>query len=197
MSFEFLFDIIRCLSKGDGGRFGGWFCVPVKGNYEPSHLVHPDDGRYPNKLFVWQVSVTENINKMSILNSYPWTFRTNQILVSKCHSFASFLMFQQSELCACECDSYVHNLCGIALGNGLGDRRFGSQEGLGIFIFTTASRLALRPSAPIQWVPGVLFLGVKRPGREADRSPPSSAEVKNAWSYEDVSKSFRTESIAK
>jgi hypothetical protein len=26
-------------------------------------------------------------------------------------------------------------------------------------------------------------VGVKRPGREADHSPPSSAEVKNAWSY--------------
>jgi len=26
-------------------------------------------------------------------------------------------------------------------------------------------------------------LGVKRPGRETDRSPPSSAEVKNAWRY--------------
>jgi hypothetical protein len=30
---------------------------------------------------------------------------------------------------------------------------------------------------------GGLSLGVKRPGREADHSPPSSAEVKNAWSY--------------
>jgi len=27
-------------------------------------------------------------------------------------------------------------------------------------------------------VPGTLSLGVKRPGREADHSPPSSAEVK-------------------
>jgi hypothetical protein len=27
------------------------------------------------------------------------------------------------------------------------------------------------------------FPGVQRPGREADHSPPSSAEVKNAWSY--------------
>jgi hypothetical protein len=27
------------------------------------------------------------------------------------------------------------------------------------------------------------FPGVKRPGREADHSPQSSAEVKNAWSY--------------
>jgi hypothetical protein len=25
--------------------------------------------------------------------------------------------------------------------------------------------------------------GIKRPGREADQSHPSSAEVKNAWSY--------------
>jgi hypothetical protein len=30
---------------------------------------------------------------------------------------------------------------------------------------------------------GVLSLGVKWPGREVDHSPPSSAEVKNAWSY--------------
>jgi hypothetical protein len=28
-----------------------------------------------------------------------------------------------------------------------------------------------------------LFLGVKRPGREADHSPPSSAEIKNTWSF--------------
>jgi hypothetical protein len=36
---------------------------------------------------------------------------------------------------------------------------------------------------PIQWVPGALSLGVKRPGLEADHSSPSSADVKNAWSY--------------
>jgi len=33
------------------------------------------------------------------------------------------------------------------------------------------------------WVPGALSLRVKWPGREADHSPSSSAEVKNAWSY--------------
>jgi hypothetical protein len=32
--------------------------------------------------------------------------------------------------------------------------------------------------SPIQWVPWALSLGVKRQGREADHSPPSSAEVK-------------------
>jgi hypothetical protein len=31
---------------------------------------------------------------------------------------------------------------------------------------------------PIQWVLGALSLVVKRPGHEADHSPPSSAEVK-------------------
>jgi hypothetical protein len=31
---------------------------------------------------------------------------------------------------------------------------------------------------PLQWVAGALSLGVKRPEREADHSPPSSAEVK-------------------
>jgi hypothetical protein len=30
---------------------------------------------------------------------------------------------------------------------------------------------------------GGSFPEVKRPGREAKRSPPSGAEVKNAWSY--------------
>jgi hypothetical protein len=41
--------------------------------------------------------------------------------------------------------------------------------GLGIFLFTTASRTALGlTQPPIKWVPGALSLGIKRPGREAD-----------------------------
>jgi hypothetical protein len=45
--------------------------------------------------------------------------------------------------------------------------------------FTTASRTALEPTQPpIHWVSRVFYLGVKRPGCEADHSPPSSAEVK-------------------
>jgi hypothetical protein len=56
---------------------------------------------------------------------------------------------------------------------------FDFWRGLGIFLFTTASRAAVVPTQPpIQWVPGTLSLGVKRPGREADHSPPSSVEVK-------------------
>jgi hypothetical protein len=57
-------------------------------------------------------------------------------------------------------------------------------RGQGIFLFTTASRTAVGPTQPpIQWVTGVLSLGIKWPGREADHSLPSNAELKNVWSY--------------
>jgi hypothetical protein len=36
---------------------------------------------------------------------------------------------------------------------------------------------------PIQRVPGALSPRVKRPGLEADHSPPTSVEVKNTWLY--------------
>jgi hypothetical protein len=56
---------------------------------------------------------------------------------------------------------------------------FDSRQGTGIFLFTTASRTALGSTQPsIQWVPGALSLGAKRPGREADHPRLSSAEVK-------------------
>jgi hypothetical protein len=75
-------------------------------------------------------------------------------------------------------------LSGIALGYGLDDRGFESRKGLGIFLFTAASTLALRPTQPpIQWVTVAPFLRVKRLEREADHSPPSSVDVKNAWRY--------------
>jgi hypothetical protein len=61
----------------------------------------------------------------------------------------------------------------------IGVLRFDSRRGLGIFLFTTASRMDLGPTQPpIQGVPGTLSLGIKRPGREADHSTPSSVEVK-------------------
>jgi hypothetical protein len=49
-----------------------------------------------------------------------------------------------------------------------------------IFLFFIVFRQALGPTQPpIQWVPWVIPPGVERPGREADHSPPSSAEVNN------------------
>jgi hypothetical protein len=47
------------------------------------------------------------------------------------------------------------------------------------FLFSMLSRPALGSTQrPIQWVPEAFSLWVKRPGCEADHSPPSSAEVK-------------------
>jgi hypothetical protein len=67
---------------------------------------------------------------------------------------------------------------GIPTDYGLRDRGSNPGGGLGIFLFNTVSRPALRPTQPpIQWVQGVLSLGIKRPWREADNSPPPSAEV--------------------
>jgi hypothetical protein len=71
-----------------------------------------------------------------------------------------------------------------ATGWTIGVLGFDSRWRLGIFLSTTASKTALGPTQPpIQWVPWALSLGVKRPGREADHSPPSNAEVKNECSY--------------
>jgi hypothetical protein len=52
-----------------------------------------------------------------------------------------------------------------------------------IFLLAPASRPALGPAQPpIQWVPGPFPGGKVRPGRDADHSPSSSAEVK--YKYE-------------
>jgi hypothetical protein len=72
-------------------------------------------------------------------------------------------------------------VCNIATDYGLDVRMSGIRipAGLGIFLFDNVSRPALRPTQPpIQWVPGALSLGVKRSEREANHSPPSSAELK-------------------
>jgi hypothetical protein len=51
--------------------------------------------------------------------------------------------------------------------------------GLRIFLFVTVSSPSLGATqSPVQWVQGALFLNIKLSGREADHSPPCSAEVK-------------------
>jgi hypothetical protein len=48
------------------------------------------------------------------------------------------------------------------------------------FLVSKTSRPA---QFPIQCVLGRLYQGQKRPGREADHSPPYSGEVKNEWTH--------------
>jgi hypothetical protein len=75
---------------------------------------------------------------------------------------------------------------GIATGYGLDDRGVGVRVPVGARIFTSPcrpDRLWGPTQFPIQWVPGILSLGIKVPGREADHSPPTSAEVNKVWIY--------------
>jgi hypothetical protein len=70
---------------------------------------------------------------------------------------------------------------GIALCYGLDDRGSRVRFPAGAGNFPLHHRVQNGSGAtqpPIQWIPGDLSLGVKRPGREADHSPPSSDEVK-------------------
>jgi hypothetical protein len=75
---------------------------------------------------------------------------------------------------------------GIGTGYGLDDQEGGcsSPGRVKNFLSSKSSRPALGSiQPPIQWVPGDLSPGVKLPRREADHSPPASAEVKKMWIY--------------
>jgi hypothetical protein len=62
--------------------------------------------------------------------------------------------------------------------------RSSRPDSVKIFLFSTWSRPALEPThPPLHLAPEALSSGVKRPGREADHSPPASAEVKKMWIY--------------
>jgi len=72
----------------------------------------------------------------------------------------------------CSSFSLVTKLCAGRLG-------MDSRQGQGSFLIATVSWPGLLfTQPPVQWAPGPLS-----PGREADHSPPSSAEIKIASSY--------------
>jgi hypothetical protein len=77
------------------------------------------------------------------------------------------------------------SVVGIATAYRLDDRGVGVRVSVGSRIFSSPRRpdglWGRQP--PIQWVPGALSPGVKRPWLEADHSPPVSAEVKKVWFY--------------
>jgi hypothetical protein len=74
------------------------------------------------------------------------------------------------------------SVVGIATAYRLDDRGVEVRVPVGSRIFTSPP--ALRSTQPpIQWIPGALSPGVKRPRREADHSPPTSTEVKKTWVY--------------
>jgi hypothetical protein len=78
---------------------------------------------------------------------------------------------------------------GIATGYGLGDQGDGSfesrwsQEFSLLHIVQTGS--GVHPTS-YKMGTGGSFSGIKRQGREADHSPPTSAEVKKMWMYTSI-----------
>jgi hypothetical protein len=72
---------------------------------------------------------------------------------------------------------------GIVTNYGLDEKGRSSSPGrVKNFLFSTSPMPALGSTqSPIEWVPGALPTGEKRPEREADHSPPDSAEVKKMW----------------
>jgi hypothetical protein len=75
---------------------------------------------------------------------------------------------------------------GIVTGYWLDGQGVGVLSPCGVknFHFSMSSRPAVGSTQlTIQWVPGALSPGVKRLGREADHSPPTSAELKKMWVY--------------
>jgi len=57
-----------------------------------------------------------------------------------------------------------------------------------IFLYATASRLALGPTQPPnQWELGFLSPELNQPGHEDDHCHQTNAEVKNAWNYTSMS----------
>jgi hypothetical protein len=76
---------------------------------------------------------------------------------------------------------------GTETGYGLDDLGVEIRVPVGSRIFSTSSIPVLGPTQPpIQCVPGALKPKIKLPGREADHSPPTSAEVKNTWIYTSI-----------
>jgi hypothetical protein len=77
--------------------------------------------------------------------------------------------------------TYQHrdSAVGTASGYGLDDRRVAVRVPVG----EECSRHRGTPNLLVDECRGSLSPGVKRPGREGNHSPPTSAEVKNTWIY--------------
>jgi hypothetical protein len=72
---------------------------------------------------------------------------------------------------------------GTETGYGLDDRRVGVRVSVGSRIFSSPCRSSGVHPASYPMETAGLSPEVKRPGRQADHSPPANAEVKKMWIY--------------
>jgi hypothetical protein len=73
------------------------------------------------------------------------------------------------------------SIVAIATSYGLDDRRVGVRVPIGSRIFHLHVVQSFSGAHPTSYP-----MGVKRPEREADHSPPTSAEVKKMWDYTSI-----------
>jgi hypothetical protein len=107
-------------------------------------------------LLLYPVTFFHSLLKVSVIMSFGFSF-------SPFVYFCKVLFYVRSR------DSAVN----IARG------RSSSPGRVKNFLLSMSSTPALGSTqSPIQWVPGAFSPGVKRPGREADHSPPTSLEFK-------------------
>jgi hypothetical protein len=109
------------------------------------------------------------------MNGLTLSFRVRVLIWGPCIDLFILLSFKSR-------DSSV----GIARGYGLDDRRSRVRVPAGAGNFSLHHRVQIGSGAhPASYPMGTRgsYPGGKAAGREADHSPPSSAEVKNAWSY--------------
>jgi hypothetical protein len=87
---------------------------------------------------------------------------------------------------------YRETVVRVVTGYGLDDRGVGIRVPVGSRIFSSPRRPDLSgvhlTSYPFGI--GVFPTGVKRPGREADHSPPTSAEIEKMWTYTSTRRSL-------
>jgi hypothetical protein len=112
-----------------------------------------------------------NVDLVSTWRRWCWPLRYILTFVWKDNMKCDLCVIWQ----LCSRDSVVN----IATGYGLDDQGVRVRVPVGLRIFSTSSRPALRSTQPpVQWVLRTLSSRVKRLGREADHSPPTSAGVK-------------------
>jgi hypothetical protein len=133
------------------------------------------------------VDLRAGFDAVTKTKSLPCSCReSNRILkLATAVSFQSFPVHHK-QICHSQRAVKITQFIQIVLGYGLEDRgsriRFPAGAGNYALHHRVQNGSGSHPTSHPMGTGGS-FSGVKRPGSEADHSPPSSAEVKNAWSY--------------
>jgi hypothetical protein len=111
-------------------------------------------------------SVPSKLMRLGLFCKHSSTFSAND------EQFSEVLSFSDEIILILPCTWSRNSAIAVATGRTRG--RSSSPGRVKNVLFSKSSRPVLGPTQPpIQWVLGVLSPGVKRPGREADHSPPN------------------------